>query len=44
MIKRATPQRDRVNKSNKESARKKAVFPSNPKGSSTVWQPNRRNK
>ena len=43
-IKRPQPQKDLVNKSNSVSARKKTVFPSNPKGSSTVWQPNRRNK
>ena len=44
MIKRATPQRDRVNKSNKESASKKAVFPSNPSKVMSEWRPNRRNK
>jgi hypothetical protein len=44
MIKRATPQRDRVNKSNKESASKKAVFPSNPSKGMSEWRPNRRNK
>ena len=44
MIKRVTPQRDRVNKSNKESASKKAVFPSNPSKGMNEWRPNRRNK
>jgi len=44
MIKQVQPQRDRINKSNRASASKKAVFPSNPKGSVGEWQPNRRNK
>lgn len=44
MIKSTTPQRDRVNKSNKESASKKAVFPSNPSKGMSEWRPNRRNK
>ena len=44
MIKQVQPQRDRVNKSNRASAAKKAVFPSNPSKGMGEWQPNRRNK
>ena len=44
MIKNVKPERDLVSKSNKESASKKAVFPSNPSKGMNEWRPNRRNK